>query len=578
MRSLLLLLALGLLAPLVAADGDAGVAKPPVPAADQAPSADQAPPAAKPSDSHWSHPEIANASAKVELSTYRASIKRMLLLTQHPVALPKWRSPDREQVDTKQPLAVLDAFNPPPNPDMHGFVSGIGLPDDPGQEGPWSLKQVSPQQVDFTLEREGLAYAMSYRMDESKPLVRVRLTVTNNRAEAVALSPTLRALDGIHQDDPIAEAGYEKVAIHTGGDAGKLETFTFPADREFKRAPDGLSAIDYVALKSRFFAAWWSPGALTIGGAPAANSVDISWTGFTPTTPAGTYHQVMLNVTYGAPPSAPGGVMQAFALKPGTALAIDWSIGVSCMTKEELAKLGAAERQLEYTDAYYSFFKSLANIMTWALRAIASVVKVYGLSVIILTFLIKLLLHRFTYKQYESTMKMQKLAPELKYLQEQYKNDRQKLAMKQMELWKKNGVNPLGGCLPVLIQMPIFIALYQSFCHSADMRGQSFLWIRDLTLPDQFMPLFTAPMVGLITINPLPILYIGVTVWMSMLQKPPTGGDPQQEQMFKMMRWLPVIFGLIFYNMPSGLVLYFTVQAVLSSLEIKLVKRRLGMA
>ena len=169
-------------------------------------------------------------------------------------------------------------------------------------------------------------------------------------------------------------------------------------------------------------------------------------------------------------------------------------------------------------------------------------------------------------------------SPELKYLQEQYKGDRQKMATKQMELWKKHGVNPLGGCLPVLIQIPIFMALYQSFCHSADLRGQSFLWIRDLTLPDQVMALFSIPGFGLITVNPLPILYIVVTIWMSMLQKPPTGGDPQQEQMFKMMRWLPVVFGLIFYNMPAGLVLYFTVQAVLSTIEMKLVKRRLGMA
>jgi YidC/Oxa1 family membrane protein insertase len=572
MRSLLVLLALGLLAPLMAAEGDAGVTQ-------------AAPPVEKPSDSHWLHPEIANESARVELSTYRASIKRMFLLSQHPVALPKWRSPDRTQVDTKPSLAVLDEFNPPPNPDMHGFVGGIGLPADPNQEGPWSSKQVSPQQVDFTLDREGLAYVMSYRMDEKKPLVHVRLAVANHRAEAASLSPTLRALDGIHQDDPIAEAGYEKVAVHSGGENGKLETFSFPAAGAFERAPVGLSGLDYVALKSRFFAAWWAPGGVTIAAdgaqaAPAANSVDISWAGFTPTTPAGTYRQAMLNITYGAPPAAPGGLMQAFALQPGSTLTIDWAIGVSCMTKEELAKLDPAERRLEYTDSWYSFFKSLANIMTWALRAIASLVHIYGVAVIVLTFLIKLLLHRFTYKQYESTMKMQKLAPELKYLQEQYKNDRQKLAMKQMELWKKHGVNPLGGCLPVLIQMPIFIALYQSFCHSADMRGQSFLWIRDLTLPDQAWYLgFTWPVFNaLATINPLPIIYIGVTVWMSMMQKPPAGGDPQQEQMFKMMRWMPVIFGVIFYNMPAGLVLYFTVQAVLSTLEIKMVKRRLGMA
>jgi YidC/Oxa1 family membrane protein insertase len=194
---------------------------------------------------------------------------------------------------------------------------------------------------------------------------------------------------------------------------------------------------------------------------------------------------------------------------------------------------------------------------------------------VVLTFLIKLALHRTTFKQHESMMKMQKLAPELKLLQEQYKSDKQKMAQKQMELWKKHGVNPLGGCLPILIQIPIFTALYLAFCHSADMRGHGFLWINDLTLPDQLIGWVVGGWT--ISINPLPIIYIGVSIWMSMMQKVPPGADPQQEQMMKMMRWLPVVFGVIFYNFPSGLVLYFTINAVLSTIEIKMVRKKLGM-
>ena len=108
------------------------------------------------------------------------------------------------------------------------------------------------------------------------------------------------------------------------------------------------------------------------------------------------------------------------------------------------------------------------------------------------------------------------------------------------------------------------------------MRGESFLWINDLTLPDQ---IYGVSLLGsTFTVNPLPLIYIVVTVWMSLTQKLPSGGDPQQEQMAKMMRWMPVVFGAVFYNMPSGLVLYFTINAILTTIEIKMVKRKLGVS
>ena len=97
---------------------------------------------------------------------------------------------------------------------------------------------------------------------------------------------------------------------------------------------------------------------------------------------------------------------------------------------------------------------------------------------------------------------------------------RQQLAMKQMEMFKKEGVNPVGGCLPLLLQMPIFIALYQTFRHSADMRGQGFLWVPDLTLPDQTFHLF-----GPITLNILPLCYIAVSMLISFSTKGPAGGQ-----------------------------------------------------
>jgi YidC/Oxa1 family membrane protein insertase len=533
---------------------------------------------------HWDHPEIANAATRVVLSTYRASILRMDLLSQHPLKEPHWRTDGDHQVDTKQPLAVLDSFIP--DGDMHGFVQQMELPTNPAQDGTWSWKQISPAEVAFSLDRDGMTYQLDYRLDASqpsalqKPEVDVRLVVVNHRAQPVAIKPFLRPLSGVHQDDPQMELPFLKTVALSGavnGVGGTMQKWDFPTTSDVHQ--DIPAGFDYVALKSRFFAAWWTPQKTASLTSADGKQFTLSPLYTTSTRSVvipsitNSYRQVQVGAEITQPDHAP------FTLETGSSLSLGWAISVSCMTKSDLDRLNDSERKLEFTDGYYAFFKSIANVMTWLLRFIAHIVHYYGLAVIILTFMIKAALHPLTHKQYESTMKMQKLQPELKYLNEQYKNDKQTFARKQLELYKKHGVNPLGGCLPMLVQIPLFIALYQSFYHSADMRGQPFLWISDLTLPDQLWYLgFKLPLVGtLATVNPLPILYILTTIWMSMLQKPPTSGDPTQEQMFKMMRWMPAVFGIIFYNMPAGLVLYFTLQAVLSALEIKMVKRRLGM-
>jgi YidC/Oxa1 family membrane protein insertase len=247
------------------------------------------------------------------------------------------------------------------------------------------------------------------------------------------------------------------------------------------------------------------------------------------------------------------------------------------MTRGDLAVFGKFGPRIDLTDWMHRTFIIFTTPLVWVLDQIVWLVPNYAIAVILLTFLVKAAMFRLTWKQHASMIAMQKVAPELKYLQEQYKGDRQKLAQKQMELWKKHGVNPLGGCLPLLVQIPIFIALYNAFQYNADMRGEHFLWISDLTLPDQVWGTPIAMLHGwVLSLNPLPIIYICVTVWMSLTTPMPTGGDPQQEQIAKMMRWMPVLFGVIFYNMPAGLVLYFTVNAIISTLEVKFIRKRLA--
>ena len=199
----------------------------------------------------------------------------------------------------------------------------------------------------------------------------------------------------------------------------------------------------------------------------------------------------------------------------------------------------------------------------------------YGWTIVLITVLIKALFWPLTAKATRSMKKMQALAPEVNALKEKYKDDQQKLMQKQMELWKKNKVNPMSGCLPMLIQMPVFIGFFIMIRSAIELRGAHFLWVADLSKPDTlfmipgitFIPFISTPE-GL-PFNLLPLLMGGAMLWQSHLQPPSPGMDPAQQ---KMMRWMPAIFILFLYNYSSGLALYWTVNNVLTVVQTKLTR------
>ena len=557
----------------------------------------------------YSEYRLVNGLIQVDVSDRRGAILNVSLLKTHPIHLRAWQTKVIEAkgqvtLDPAKPLPVLSHFNRDSR--FHNWIREESLE---GEQSPW--KRISGDDHHLVLQHnvptKGLRYTLTYELFDGSLAVHSALTIENIGAETTKLHPFLYPLNGVHQDDLSQDLAYLALAHHNGGIKGKMVSLYLPAvpapgtPRVNTIIPG--DQLDYICLKSRFFAALWQPVSFEVGDAkaitdkavasqPAAIKGDGGPGSATVSGPNGT-------VTAAVGPLSPmkiecvgfldrNGAQQAYVqvallssnggelvLKPSQKFDAKWNITVASMTEGDLALLGETAAKVEFTDGYYRFFKSLAWLLTISLDFLVMIVQNYGVAVVALTFLIKALLHRFTFKQQESMMKMQKLAPDLKLLQEQYKNDKAKIAQKQMELWKKHGVNPLGGCLPVLIQIPIFTALYLTFCHSADMRGAGFLWVNDLTLPDQDI----GWMIGgwMISINPLPLIYIGVSIWMSLMQKMPTGGDPQQEQTMKIMRWLPVVFGVIFYNMPSGLVLYFTINAVLSTIEIKMVRKKLGL-
>jgi YidC/Oxa1 family membrane protein insertase len=214
----------------------------------------------------------------------------------------------------------------------------------------------------------------------------------------------------------------------------------------------------------------------------------------------------------------------------------------------------------------FGFFGFFAKGLLLAMNWLHDVTKLgYGWVIVLITVIIKALFWPLTAASTRSMKRMQALAPELKVLKEKYKDDQQKFVQKQMELWKKNKVSPMSGCLPMLIQTPVFIGFFTMIRSAIELRGAHFLWVTDLSKPDT---LFMIP--GLdFPFNLLPLLMGASMLWQSHLTPPAPGMDPAQA---KMMRYMPLLFLVFLYNYSAGLALYWTVNNLLTIVQTKLTK------
>jgi len=202
----------------------------------------------------------------------------------------------------------------------------------------------------------------------------------------------------------------------------------------------------------------------------------------------------------------------------------------------------------------YGILHFIASPLFSVLTGIHKMVSNWGLSIILLTVLIKLMFYPLSAASYKSMGQMRELAPRLQSMKEKFGDDKQKMQQAMMELYKTEKINPLGGCLPILVQIPVFIALYWVLLGSVELRGASFLWLSDLSKPDTlFGNLWILP------IGPLPILMAASMFLQMKLNPKPT--DPMQARLMLMM---PIIFSFFFFFFPAGLVLYWLVNNILS--------------
>lgn len=218
---------------------------------------------------------------------------------------------------------------------------------------------------------------------------------------------------------------------------------------------------------------------------------------------------------------------------------------------------------------YEGLFRWITILILPILGMLYSFIPNYGWVIIIFGVLVKILLHPLTKKSYESMSRMQELSPKMTEIREKYKSDPQRQQQETMKLYKSEGINPLGGCIPTLLQMPLLFALFILFRSTIQLRGEPFiLWIKDLSAADALQLPFTLPVLG-DTINILPILMSLTMIWQSRL----TITDQKQKFMIYMM---PAMLLFIFYQLPSGLNLYYSVFNVLSMFQTRAIKKRIA--
>ncbi len=300
-----------------------------------------------------------------------------------------------------------------------------------------------------------------------------------------------------------------------------------------KEAQQKPALATWAAVKSQFF---------TMLVTPATNAVAIHFDKVTLPAPAGWKAK-----------EPPQGMTAWLELSPSGAptgsRVYEFSYYAGPKQYDRLVALGASQEDVMQFGMFGFFSVWLLKGMNFFYRLAPN----YGVSIILITFIIKIIFWPVQAKSIKSMKEMQKFQPAMQKLREKYKDDAQRMNAEMMKLYKEHKINPFAGCLPMVVQIPVFYAFYTMLRSAIELRGAHFLWIKDLAQPDTIAKLAGFPL------NPLPLVMGASMIWQMKLT--PQTGDSQQQ---KMMMFMPLIFLFICYTMSSGLVLYWTVQQFLS--------------
>ena len=415
----------------------------------------------------------------------------------------------------------------------------------------------------------GLKLVQTFTLPEDNYMVECKYAWTNSRSEVIQLDlgvrlaglPQIKSLTGDKIYSERLNVDFCKVG---SGNCDSADP-QVKSDEKFERRTSCTEPVAWIGSTNKYFASLlFADEAKPF----ASSNGDRIWR-----LPDGSKDEKDL---YAIPSMTGSFSIVTFA--PNVSAPVEFTLKSYCGPKEmaRIRALGASVMGVMHI-SYYSWFEFIARPMVMLLNWLRSICGSYGIAIILLTLIVRALFWPITQKANSSMRRMQKLQPKIKELQEKYKETpmdtpedvsrkKAELNQKMMELYRVEKVNPVGGCLPVLLQIPVFIALYSALDSAVELRNVPFLWCTDLSRPDLVGPTlpFALPFVGQVGLHPL---VIAMTVLMIVQQKmTPTTGDSTQQ---KMMMLMPVIMLFMFYNLPSGLTLYWTVSNIFSILQMK---------
>lgn len=431
-------------------------------------------------------------------------------------------------LDNKTPMALLT------NEQGSEYIAKSTIvinkkPVDVNFESQGIKKENGKQVLTLTGSVDGLEITRTYTFDDAKYNISVSQNIKNTTSEPVNVIID----DSLARDfNPAGDSfsllnahsyTFTGVAYSTANDSFRKESFKDISKTNGQPTVINSQGLGWVAFIQHYFVSAWIP---------QSNDSKI-------------YYKNLNNDVFEA------GAYTGISIAPNQSESIDSVLYSGPIIKANLVDLAPnLEKTLDY--GMLSFF---SEIIFWVMNQIHSLVGNWGLAIILVTCLIKLIFYPLSAKSYRSMAKMRMLQPRVKRLQETYKDDRQALGKKMMEMYKEEKVNPLSGCLPMLIQIPIFISLYWVLLESVELRQAPFIfWIHDLSMKD---PYFV-----------LPIL-MGISMFLQQ-KLSPAPADPMQA---KIMMFLPVIFTFLFASFPSGLVLYWLTNNVISILQQWIITR-----
>lgn len=462
--------------------------------------------------------------ARVETDLFAAE------LTSHGGTLTRWEL--AHYVDKSEPGAPRVVLTTPDAAgDTELVTPFLGLNQGDLSRAPYRLEQPSPLQVVFRREAGGVTTTKAYEFSADSYAFRLRLEVRNASGETV--EPTFDVVwRATHRDGPdFVDQGL--IALHEGSlERVRLDAFGKPGFfRGGSPQPQKFEGnVDWAGVELRYFLAAFLP-----------DSPREAFAGFIPVDP-GRVAEVQIG-------HAP------IEIPPGHSAVREYRGYIGPKERDRLEALAAHLDRA--ADQGWSWMSPLTAFFSWTLQLCYAVVPNYGVAIILLTVLVRVVTAPLTARQMRSMKRMGELQPKLKEIQEKFKDDRQRQSQEMMRIYRETGVNPLGGCLPLLLQFPVFIGLYYALQSSIDLRQAPFVaWIDDLSRPET---LFTLPGVDL-PVRVLPLVMGGTMILQQRMT--PTTMDPAQARM--MMTVMPVMFTVLFYQFPSGLVLYWMVSNLLA--------------